>query len=213
MINIVIDGVDCTGKETQTKLLYEALSASNMSGVNLYSFPKYESPTGGIIKSYLDGNIQLDNIYARSGLFALDRYMELERNPPNVINIFDRYTQSNLIYSTIGMSNDELIDYVDYCHEYEYVKLGLPIPDIVIFLYLPPDKIVEAIHERGNKVGEELDINERDSDFIRSVCVNASHLANTLNWNVINCWDTVNNRMRSINDIHNEIMNINIVRR
>ena len=45
---IVIEGTDCSGKETQTKLLIERLTNAGIK-VKRYSFPMYDSPTGQII--------------------------------------------------------------------------------------------------------------------------------------------------------------------
>lgn len=213
MINIVIDGVDCTGKETQSKLLYEAFSKNNEAGVNLYSFPKYDSPTGQIIKSHLSGEERIDNKYVLANLFALDRYMELNRNPPKQLNVFDRYAQSNLIYLTLDIEDEDKLDaFISHLHRIEYLEFGIPYPDLVIFLSMPKQEVLRMISERGNKNGGDLDINERDIEFMGKVVDNGLRLANKLGWSIIDCWDEENSKMKTIEEIHDMIMRLEITR-
>ena len=45
---ILIEGTDCSGKETQTNLLLEKLKEKGIECVRI-GFPDYDSPTGKII--------------------------------------------------------------------------------------------------------------------------------------------------------------------
>ena len=51
---IVIEGSDGSGKATQTKLLYEALTAQGKK-VKMVSYPCYESDSSALVKMYLQG--------------------------------------------------------------------------------------------------------------------------------------------------------------
>ena len=51
---IVIEGSDGSGKATQTKLLYEALTAQGKQ-VKMVSYPCYESDSSALVKMYLEG--------------------------------------------------------------------------------------------------------------------------------------------------------------
>ena len=51
---IVIDGLDGSGKNTQSKLLYQKLLKEGKK-VRLVSFPDYESPACSPVKMYLGG--------------------------------------------------------------------------------------------------------------------------------------------------------------
>ena len=51
---IVIEGLDGSGKATQTKILCEKISALGKKVTKL-EFPNYESPAAAPVKMYLDG--------------------------------------------------------------------------------------------------------------------------------------------------------------
>ena len=73
----VIEGVDGSGKATQTELLYQALLAEGKP-VRKVSFPDYDSPSSSLIKMYLNGEFGTDpqsvNAFATSVFFAVDRF-------------------------------------------------------------------------------------------------------------------------------------------
>ncbi len=50
---VCIEGLDASGKNTQSKILAERLKAK------LYSFPRYDTPMGQVIKRHLTGQIEL----------------------------------------------------------------------------------------------------------------------------------------------------------
>ena len=61
---IVIEGTDCSGKETQTRLLVEKLEAMGKK-VKRISFPMYDTPTGKIIGACLLGKPEMCNSYLK----------------------------------------------------------------------------------------------------------------------------------------------------
>lgn len=71
----VIEGVDGSGKATQTDLLYQALQKQDKP-VRKVSFPNYDSPSSSLIKMYLNGEFGSDpqsvNAFATSVFFAVD---------------------------------------------------------------------------------------------------------------------------------------------
>ena len=111
---IAIDGVDASGKETQSKLLYEKL-LSDGKRVRRISFPMYESNSSYFVKEYLSGSYGKNpsdvNAYAASMLFAADRFATFRTDwGKNYLNgdiiIADRYVTSNLIHQA-GKIADE----------------------------------------------------------------------------------------------------------
>ena len=107
---IVIEGTDCSGKNTQSKLLCEKLNSLNIKTVAL-SFPMYDTPTGKIVggpylgkKHICDGWFQegANNVPAKvaSLYFAADRLYNKDQITKYIddgINvILDRYTTSNM---------------------------------------------------------------------------------------------------------------------
>ena len=61
---ILIEGTDCSGKETQTKLLIDKLKKDKIECIRI-GFPDYDSPTGKII-----GGPYLGKEYICSGWFS-----------------------------------------------------------------------------------------------------------------------------------------------
>ena len=78
---IVIEGLDGSGKATQTSFLYEALS--EQYEVRKISFPDYDEPSSALVKLYLSGAFGEDpnavNPYAASSFYAVDRYASYKK--------------------------------------------------------------------------------------------------------------------------------------
>ena len=149
---IIIEGTDCSGKETQTKKLVQRLIAEGKK-VFEFTFPKYDSPTGRIIggpylgKSYIgdgwfpEGAPNVDALVA-SAYYAADRRYNI-----NIINehlnngeivIVDRYVESNMAHQ--GGKLDKKEDRIAMYNKLDTLEFGimeLPRPDAVIFLYMP----------------------------------------------------------------------------
>ena len=53
---IVIDGLDASGKETQTELLRAFLEAAGKR-VRVISFPQYDSESSAFVRMYLSGKL------------------------------------------------------------------------------------------------------------------------------------------------------------
>ena len=74
---IVIEGLDGSGKATQTKILAHRLVQRGIP-VKTVSFPDYEKPWSCLVRMYLDGQFgsrpEDVSAYAASGFFAMDRF-------------------------------------------------------------------------------------------------------------------------------------------
>ena len=148
---IVIEGTDCSGKETQSKLLKNHLEQNGIK-VATFSYPQYNTPTGKIIggpllgkpsicPSWFNNYVEVDSKVA-SLYFAADRRASLpvlkELISNNEIVIIDRY-----IYSNMGHQGSKIEDKEERLKMYKFLEtlefdlLELPRPDLVIFLYLP----------------------------------------------------------------------------
>ena len=200
---IVIEGIDGAGKQTQAEMLYNALS-ENYKVLKL-SFPNYDSDSSVFIKKYLNGDYGLyDNIYATSTFFAIDRYLTLREVNFTLYDfiICDRYTQSNMIHQGAKLLDEpEKRKYIAWLKEYEYKKLKIPEPDFIFYLYLPLDTALERISNREKK-HENGDIHEENQEYMKTVSVNAKEIAESENWNIIDCEN------KSKEEIHKNILNI-----
>lgn len=208
----VIEGVDGSGKQTQSELLYERLK--DKTNIRKLTFPNYESETSSLVKMYLAGNFGRHasdvNAYAASSFYAVDRigsYLsDWKTDYENGTFILcDRYTTSNAVHQAGKLSGKERDDYLDWLFSYEYGLLGLPKPDAVFFLNVPPDVSFSLMRERKNKItnSDSKDIHESDFSYIKKSYENALYVAEKCGWKVIDC--TSYGKMRSISEINDEI--------
>lgn len=211
---IVIEGTDSSGKETQTRLLFERLKDEGKK-VRKISFPNYDSPACEPVKMYLAGefgdNAQEINPYPVSTMYAIDRYASFKKDWGNFyreegIIITDRYTTSNMVHQASKLEGVlEKKEYLKWLEELEYEKMQLPKPDIVIFLNMPIETALKLMENRKNKItGEDKkDIHEKSSEYLRKSYENACEIAKMYNWKEINCVE--NGRLKTIEEINEEI--------
>jgi dTMP kinase len=218
----VIEGTDGSGKETQTKALFERLTNE---GNTIYktSFPNYNSQSSGPVKEYLSGNISQNpndiSAKAASLFYAVDRYItykeEIEKiyNDDKTIILLDRYVSSNLLHQgskIIANSDDytKLDEFTNWIYEREFGDLELPKPNEVFFLYVPTQYTLKMMENRKNKItnNDKKDIHESDTNHLLNSVKSGLYLAKKLNWNIIEC--IKDDKLRSIEDIHEEIYGI-----
>ncbi|MDD7263300.1 MAG: thymidylate kinase [Fusobacterium mortiferum] len=211
---IVIEGTDSSGKETQTKKLYERL-ANEVEKVRKIYFPNYESPACEPVKMYLAGafgdNALNVNPYPVSTMFAIDRYASYKMDWESFYNaggiiVTDRYTTSNMVHQASKIENiDEKSKYLGWLEDLEYNKMDIPKPDLVIFLNMPTEMAVKLMEARKNKItGEEKkDIHEKDTSYLKKSYDNACDIAKKYNWQEIKCVE--NKRLKTIEEIGEEI--------
>jgi len=173
---IVIEGLDKSGKTTQSKLLFEFYNKLYPGYVSLFNFPDYTTRIGQEIRLFLEGKIQYNN-EVKHILLSANRWekkseIETLRNQGNIV-ILNRYYQSNLVY---GLSNDVDLDWLIN------LDLGLPKEDIVIVLDIDPS----LSHKRGLENNFILDEFEKNKDFLERARKNYLYLAKKFNWTVIN---------------------------
>jgi len=202
---IVIDGIDGSGKATQTKILVQRLKAENIK-VESMDFPRYQQNFfGGLVRQYLDGKFgkatEVDPRLA-SILYALDRF---ESSPKinqwlteGKIVILDRYHTSNLIHQGAKLDEKELDEFATWLAKVEFDKLQIPRPDLVIYLHLSAEVALDLITKRGNGHDGHDTI-----EHLKKAEQRCLYLAKKLNWLTIECFD--NNQIRSKEEIAEDI--------
>lgn len=211
---IVIEGLDGSGKATQSKLLYETLRNQGKNVMKV-SFPDYESDSSALVKMYLNGDFGTDpdavNPYASSSFYAVDRFASYSKNWKEFylnggIVIADRYTTSNAIHQCAKLPENQWQDFIQWLFHYEYELLGIPVPYRTVYLRVDPDVSQELMTKRYN--GNELkkDIHEANLDYLKRSRKAADFCAKSLGWKVIECIE--NNAMRTINDISEDILSV-----
>lgn len=208
---IVIEGLDGSGKATQTARLYELLSARGVQ-VRRVSFPDYDSPSSALVKMYLNGEFGSDpgdvNGYAAAAFYAVDRYASFKKDwgkayDDGAVILCDRYATSNAVYQMTKVPQCEREEYLRWLEELEYGRLGIPRPDLVIYLDVPTDISQSLMSRRYDGDESKKDLHERNLAYLAQCGESARYSAMKLNWNVISC--VSDGKMRSIDDISAEI--------
>ncbi len=211
---IVIEGLDGSGKATQSEKAAENLKNFGMN-VTKVSFPDYNSPSSSLIRMYLAGDFGTNpdsvNPYAASSFYACDRYASYKKNWETLyknggIIIADRYTTSNAIHQCSKLPRSEWEDFLDWLFRFEYELMGIPAPDAVIYLRVDPEVSQKLMSSRYENDETKKDIHERNVDYLKRSASAADYCAEILGWHIIEC--TSGGKMRPIEDISNEISGI-----
>ena len=209
---IVIEGTDGSGKSTQFHLMAERLEKENRPFRRLV-FPRYSEESSALIRLYLGGAFGSKpgdvNAYAASAFYAVDRYASYKQDWGNWYEegglIFsDRYTTSNAVHQGAKCAVEERGDYLRWLDDFEHNKLGLPRPDMVIYLDVPTEASVQMLRSRESATNTTADIHEKDTAYLATCRECAGQAADLLGWKRIRCLDE-NGKLRSIEDIHEEI--------
>lgn len=193
---IVIDGLDGSGKTTQFDVIKNILSRKHI--VKPISFPDYGNSSSALVRMYLNGeisdNVSDINAYAASSFYAVDRYanykMVWEDNYKNGDLIFaSRYVSSNAIHQMVKLHESEWDNYLEWLSDYEYDKLGLPKPDLVIFLDVPIEISQKLMSGRYDGDESKKDIHEANVTYLHSCRKSALYAADKLGWKVLDCCD------------------------
>lgn len=210
---IVIEGTDCSGKETQTKLLVKRLINDGIKCIRL-SFPMYDTPTGKIVGgAYLgksdiseslfeEGSSNVDPYisclyYAADRKYNIDKVLDYIKN--GYVVILDRYTTSNMAHQGCKIADkDERFNMYNWIDKLEFWLLKLPVPDKTIFLHMPFKYSKILMSNR-----KFLDNNEKDDTYIMNAERAYTELQELYNWDKIEC--VYDDKIRSESEINDEI--------
>ena len=213
---IVIEGPDCSGKETQTKLLVEKLNRINIK-CERFSFPMYDSPTGKIVggpylgKEYIsegwfpEGAINVDPkvaslYYAADRKYNINKIIDLINNGVNVI--LNRYSYSNLAHQGGKIKDkEERFKMYDWLDKLEFDLLELPHADIKVFLHMPYEAAL--ILKRNREEG--MDQHESSREHLIAAENAYLEIASIYGFKTIECND--GKEPRKIEDINDELYN------
>ena len=210
---IVIEGLDGSGKATQTKLLYEKLLAAGKQ-VRRLEYPDYENQSSSLVKMYLGGDFgnkpEDVNAYAASAFYAVDRvasYLQFWKRdyPTDTIFLCDRYATSNIIYQMAKVPETERDAFIAWQQDFEYDKLGLPRPDAVLYLDVEPQVSQKLMEKRYGGDNSKKDLHESNLKFLLSCRESALYAAEKCGWKKINC--CADGRIKPIEQIEKEIEN------
>ena len=205
---IVIEGTDCSGKQTQTDILVDNLKALGYKAVS-FGFPNYASPTGKIIgeaylgkhsPSYFLEGIENVDPKISSLYYAADRAYNIDiikrHLDAGYIVVLNRYVESNMAFQG-GKLKDikERNMMYEWLDNLEFVLLDLPRPDYVLFLYLPYEYVCTLKEKRGKIANVNL---------LHMAEIAYLELSTIYDYEKINCLK--DNQLRRIEDIAEEIL-------
>ena len=212
---IIIEAGDGSGKATQTRKLYDRL-LSEGARVHRVEFPDYEADGSMLVRMYLRGDFGSKpgdvNAYAASTFFAADRFasyrMKWQRcYEAGEIILADRYTTSNMVHQAVKLVNpEERTAFLDWLWDFEFVKLGLPVPDCVIFLDMEPEVADKLIKQRSAIAGQAMDIHEKDTEYLHRCHAAYLELAAKYGWERVAC--SKEGEPRSVQSIHKDVYEI-----
>ncbi len=193
---IVLDGLDGSGKHTQAQLLLGRLEAAGLP-VKAVSFPDYAQPSSVLVRAYLAGEFggaDQVNAYAASSFYAVDRYASYRKfwqrdYLAGGVILADRYATSNLIHQMPKLPPSQWPEFARWLEEYEYEKLGLPRPDLVLYLDMHPEVSRALLDKRYGGDPAKRDIHEADLQYLLRCRECALQAAGLQGWRVIPCSD------------------------
>ena len=209
---IVIEGTDGSGKSTQFRLLTEAVEGLGYEFRKLV-FPQYSEDSSALIRMYLGGQFGTKpsdvNAYAASAFYAVDRYASYKKvwgewYEQGGLVLSDRYTTSNAVHQASKEPEERRKEFLGWLYEFEYDRLGLPRPDLTIYLDVPTEYTEKLMRSREAATGTSADIHEQDLTYLATCRKMGKTAAEYYGWTVIDC--VRDGAMRSIEDIHQEIL-------
>ncbi len=211
---IAIEGLDGSGKETQSKLLEKYLT-ENGKKVHFLSFPTYDGKGSAFVDMYLKGelgkNPEDTNAFASSTFFALDRYYSYRMywqkayQDDDAYIIANRYTTSNAIHQLSKLPREEWEGFLEWLWDFEFGKLGIPAPDTTVYLEMPPAVFMELINSRSNDTGRVKDIHETNVEHLKKSYSAALYSSEKLGWEIVHCCGE-DNKLRTREDIFADVL-------
>ena len=208
---IVLEGTDGSGKSTQFRLLTQRVEQDGVAFQKLV-FPQYQEESSALIRMYLGGEFGQKpadvNAYAASAFYAVDRYASYKKvwgqwYEQGGLVLSDRYTTSNAVHQTSKEPEEKQGEFLQWLYEFEYDRLGLPRPDLTIYLDVPTEYTEKMMRGREAATGTHADIHEMDLAYLATCRRIGRKAAQFYGWTVIDC--VRDGEMRSIEDIHEEI--------
>ncbi len=187
---IVIEGLDGSGKATNAALLSDYLT-KNGHTVKKITFPVYDSDSSAPVRMYLSGQFGKKpgdvNAYAASALYAVDRFASYRTDWKADLDggawvIADRYTTSNAVHQASKLEGEARDSYLEWLYDFEFDKIGLPRPDAVIYLDVPPAVSQKLIEGRYAGDNSKKDIHEQDVEYLEHCRSAAIYAADKLGW-------------------------------
>jgi dTMP kinase len=209
---IEIEGLDGSGKSTQIALLREALEARGLSPLCI-KLPHYDDDSSLLVRRYLAGTFGAKpgdvNAYQASTFYAADRVSGYKTRwgadyESGRILLADRYTGANAFHQAAKLPESEWASFFAWLYDFEYNKLALPKPDLVVFLDMPPAVSSKLLSDRYQGDESKRDLHEADYTYLLRCREAALAAAEQADWAVIPCAE--GDSPKSKESIHADIL-------
>lgn len=192
---IVFEGTDGSGKSTQFRLACQALK-ERRADFGTMVFPRYQEESSALVRLYLGGAFGTHpsdvNAYAASTFYSVDRYASYKTNWGDFyrrggIVVSDRYTTSNAVHQCSKLPKEQWPAFLDWLFDFEYNKIGIPVPDRVVYLEVDPAVSQGLMTARYKGDESKKDIHEKDLAYLARSHEAADYCARTLGWVKVSC--------------------------
>ena len=181
---IVLEGIDGSGKSAQYRRLCARMEQDKIA-YNHIVFPRYDRESSALIRLYLGGAFgrrpEDVNAYTASAFYAVDRFASYRDDwgaayERGGLILSDRYTISNAVHQGSKLPDDELPDFFRWLADLEYNKMGLPEPDLVIYLDVDLETSRRRMRQREERTHTSADIHEQDGGYLQR-CLHTADMA------------------------------------
>lgn len=192
---LVVEGLDGCGKSTQVALLRASLEQAGVP-LRQIKLPDYDDPSSTLVQMYLNGAFGREpedvNAYAASSFYAVDRFASYRRHwkadyEAGRLILADRYTTSNALYQMVKLPRAQWDGYLAWLRDFEYEKLGIPQPDLVIYLDMPVEISQRLLSNRYAGDEQKKDMHERNTRYLQACREAALYACEKLQFRRIEC--------------------------
>lgn len=208
---IVIEGLDGSGKSTQTELVLKYLEDKGID-VHQIKLPDYGSESSALVRMYLGGEFGSKptdvNAYAASSFYAVDRFANFvtkwkDDYESGKVILADRYATSNAAHQMTKLDKSDWDEYLLWLEDFEYDKIGVPKPSLVVFLDMPVEISQKLMTSRYHGDEGKKDVHEADVSYLLACREAGMYAAKKLGWNIVKCYE--GDEPRAIDDIAADI--------
>jgi dTMP kinase len=209
---IAVEGIDGSGKQTQVRLLAQALESRGHRVLST-GFPQYQSWFGKMVGQFLNGDFGPNHDpHFTALLYAGDRF---ENRGPIVtaldrgdVVLADRYVASNLAHQVARAAPQRRAEFRAWIEHLEYGIYGLPKEDLVLYLRVTPQHAQSLVAKKSARsyTDSAHDILEASARHLQIASGIYDDLARSPNWKTIECVNAETQAMRSPEDIAREVL-------
>jgi dTMP kinase len=211
---IAVEGIDGSGKQTQVRLLAQALEQRGHRVLST-GFPQYGSWFGKMVGQFLNGDLgPLETVdpHFAALLYAGDRFEckqpILQMLLAGGIVLADRYIASSLAHQTSRVSPEKRADFRAWIEHLEYGIYGLPQEDLVLYLRVPPQVAQSLVAKKAARTYTDSahDILESDLRHLQDASAMYDELAQRSNWRSIECVESATGFLRAPDAISQDVL-------